>query len=46
MAETVEPQPNPATTATKSISVAKALLDIGQKKLSGQLTICDPILFG
>ena len=40
MAETVEPQPKP--TATRSISVAKALQDIGHKKLSGQLTIRDP----
>ena len=31
MAETVEPQPKPTTTATKNISVAKALQDIGQK---------------
>ncbi len=42
MAETVEPQSKPTTTATRSISVAKALQDIGQKKLSGQLTIRDP----
>lgn len=41
MAETVEPQPKPAT-GTKSISVAKALQDISTKKLSGQLTIRDP----
>ncbi len=41
MAETVEPQPKP-TSATKSISVAKALQDISKKKLSGQLTIRDP----
>lgn len=42
MAETVEPQPKPTATASKNISVAKALQDISKRKLSGQLTIRDP----
>ncbi len=42
MADTVEPQPKPTTSATKSITVAKALQDISKRKLSGQLTIRDP----
>lgn len=42
MAETIEPQPKSTRSASKNISVARALQDISKKKLSGQLTIRDP----